>query len=289
MRARNIKPGFFTNDQVLECEPLARLLFAGLWGMADRKGRLEDRPKKIRIQVLPCDNCDLDALLEQLRQRGLIHRYEVNSQHYIQVINFEKHQHPHHKEPDSLIPAPDMSGENPPCMPAQSRASPGQTSEPPVANPSDSLIPDSLIPESSLNSDDTQARERTPRKAGRKPSDRIRLPCDTLPPEWAQWTHTEMGWSDQAIQDVWAYFRDYWRGRTDKGAQKSDWEATWRVWCRKQNIRSGGQYGQSKEAGGYNPRVNQPSKSERFKHALVVSTLKELDAAGGPGGCKDPG
>ena len=83
MRARNIKPGFFTNDQVLECEPLARLLFAGLWGMADRKGRLEDRPKKIRIQVLPCDNCDIDALLEQLRQRGLIQRYEANGQPYI--------------------------------------------------------------------------------------------------------------------------------------------------------------------------------------------------------------
>lgn len=36
MRARNIKPGFFSNDLLPECEPLARLLFIGLWCMADK-------------------------------------------------------------------------------------------------------------------------------------------------------------------------------------------------------------------------------------------------------------
>ena len=35
-RARNIKPGFFTNDVLADCDPLARLLFAGLWTVADR-------------------------------------------------------------------------------------------------------------------------------------------------------------------------------------------------------------------------------------------------------------
>ena len=46
-RARNIKPGFFANENLAECDPLARLLFAGLWCLADREGRLEDRPKRI--------------------------------------------------------------------------------------------------------------------------------------------------------------------------------------------------------------------------------------------------
>jgi len=46
-RSRNIKPGFFRNEMLAECSPLARLLFAGLWCLADRFGRLEDRPKRI--------------------------------------------------------------------------------------------------------------------------------------------------------------------------------------------------------------------------------------------------
>ena len=287
MRARNIKPDFFTSDQVLACEPLARILFIGLWGMADRRGRLEDRPTKIKIKLLPCDNCDADALLEQLQEHSLILRYEANGRRYIQVVNFEKHQNPHHKEPESTLPAPDSNAMLAPSMTQKPRASPRQSSDLPKANPVDSLIPDSLIPESSLNSDDAHAREAKEIKQGRKASNRNRLPYDSLPPEWAQWTYSEMGWNDQATSDVWAYFRDYWQGRTGKGAQKSDWEATWHVWCRKQNIRNSG--GNHATTIYHSTQSARPSKSERFKHALVVSTLEELDAAGGPGGGKNPG
>ena len=34
-RARNIKPAFFDNDELAENEPLGRLLFIGLWTLAD--------------------------------------------------------------------------------------------------------------------------------------------------------------------------------------------------------------------------------------------------------------
>ena len=53
MRARNLKPGFFKNECLLSLSPLHRLLFAGLWCMADRNGILEDRPAKIKIEVKP--------------------------------------------------------------------------------------------------------------------------------------------------------------------------------------------------------------------------------------------
>ncbi len=107
-RSRNIKPGFFLNDELAECDPLARLLFAGLWCIADREGRLEDRPKRIKAEVLPYDDCDVDQLLDQLAERGFIIRYEVDGSRYIQVTNFSKHQNPHKNEKDSEIPAPDM-------------------------------------------------------------------------------------------------------------------------------------------------------------------------------------
>ena len=105
-RSRNIKPGFFKNDLLAECPPLARILFAGLWCEADREGRLEDRPKRIKAELLPYDDCDIDAMLDQLADRGFIVRYECNGIRYIAVTEFVKHQNPHVREPASQIPAP---------------------------------------------------------------------------------------------------------------------------------------------------------------------------------------
>lgn len=107
-RARNIKPGFFTNADLIECEPLARLLFAGLWCEADRRGILEDRPKTLKIKILPGDNCDVDALLTNLDRAGFIQRYELNGQRCILIRNFEKHQHPHQNEQPNNLPAPEQ-------------------------------------------------------------------------------------------------------------------------------------------------------------------------------------
>ena len=103
-RSRNIKPGFFVNDELGECAPIARLAFIGLWTIADREGRLTDRPKKIKSQVLPYDKCDMDAILKELESRKFILRYQVKGESYIQILNFKKHQQPHHKEALSEIP-----------------------------------------------------------------------------------------------------------------------------------------------------------------------------------------
>ena len=136
-RSRNIKPGFFVNDELAEIEPIGRLLFIGLWTIADREGRLKDRPKKIKAQVLPFDDCDVDGLLNELEEKGFILRYMAGSCGYIQIINFGKHQNPHVKEQASEIPAPDMH-----------HASTGQEQDMHGSCPPDSLnlIPDSLVP-----------------------------------------------------------------------------------------------------------------------------------------------
>lgn len=108
-RTRSIKPGFFDNDVLGSMKPLARLLFIGLWCQADRAGRLEDRPKKLKKTILGYDDIttdDVDKMLEELQENGFIIRYQANSMDYIQVINFEKHQNPHKKEKESEIPPP---------------------------------------------------------------------------------------------------------------------------------------------------------------------------------------
>jgi len=290
MRCRNIKYAFFLHDFLPKCEPLARLLFIGLWCMADRCGRLEERIHKIRLQLMPCDECDIDALLGQLEQHGFIIRYLVGDMKCIQVVNFLKHQHPHFKEPPSRFPPPDGYVDEKPKRnkPEASlghasdkpRTSHRQNHGAPDSNPADMLNPDTLIPESSLNSDSRKAARNHP-KHHSPPAQLTRLSFDALPMDWAEWTRSEMGWNADTIQDVWVNFRDYWQSRTSKSAQKSDWGATWRNWCRQQNIRNGGNHAATIN---HSTQGARPSKSDRFKQALIDSTYDELGTEGRSGG-----
>jgi hypothetical protein len=78
MRSRNIKPGLFRNEILGAAEPLLTLLFQGLWCIADREGRLEDRPQRIKAEVFPYrDVPDIDGYLTQLEEMGFIRRYKV--------------------------------------------------------------------------------------------------------------------------------------------------------------------------------------------------------------------
>lgn len=105
-RTRNLKPGFFANELLAACNPLARILFAGLWGHADRDGRLEDRPLRFKAQILPYDNCDIGELLDQLCKHKFIVRYSVHGNNYIQINTFGVHQNPHANEPSCGFPSP---------------------------------------------------------------------------------------------------------------------------------------------------------------------------------------
>lgn len=105
-RTRLLKPGFFSNDMLAECDPLARLLFAGLWTLVDRDGRMECRHAKIKAQLLPYDNCDVADLMEQLAARGFVQLYTVDGRTFVQVNGFAKHQNPHPKETSEGLPEP---------------------------------------------------------------------------------------------------------------------------------------------------------------------------------------
>lgn len=103
-RTRNLKPAFFKNEDLAECDPMTRLLFAGLWTLADRSGRLEDRPKRIKAELFPYDNCDIDSMLATLRGLGFVVSYEVEGQKYLEIPTFSQHQHPHPSEKETCPP-----------------------------------------------------------------------------------------------------------------------------------------------------------------------------------------
>ena len=141
-RSRNIKPGLFKNEVLGEADPILTVLFVGLWCLADREGRLEDRPKRIKAEIMPYRECpNFNGYLTELASLGFIHRYEVDGVAYIQVLNFKKHQAPHKTEKPSDIPEPPEESDSCPV-----------TVKAPLSNGTDhvkeSLIPDSLIPDS---------------------------------------------------------------------------------------------------------------------------------------------
>lgn len=105
-RIRAFKIGFFRNEVLAELSPHTRLAFAGLWVLADKAGRLEDRPKRIHADLFPYEQVDMDAILADLTRTGFIVRYTVRDVRYIQIDQFTKHQRPHHTEQESSYPAP---------------------------------------------------------------------------------------------------------------------------------------------------------------------------------------
>jgi hypothetical protein len=141
MRARNLKPSIFKNDLLAVADPLYTLIFEGLWCMADREGRLEDKPVKIHIEVNPCRPFETtERSLAWLAENGFIVRYQAGPARYIQVVTFKDHQNPHQKEPASKIPAPQAS---PGPAPDKTGASPVQEPVDNKCGPADSLFSDS--------------------------------------------------------------------------------------------------------------------------------------------------
>ena len=139
-RSRNIKPSIMENEDLADLAPIVRLLFIYLWMLADREGRLEDRPKRIAGRALPYDrDADVDDLLNQLAVAGFITRYKVGDQSLIHITNFAKHQSPHVRETASELPGMEEG-----IIKAVTMHDLGSASTSPRSPDSLFLIPDSL-------------------------------------------------------------------------------------------------------------------------------------------------
>lgn len=103
-RIRTIKPEFFTSEDIVELDPLARLLYIATWCEADKEGRLVWKPKTFKMRYFPADDCDIDALCDQLTKSGLVKLY---GDCLAYIPNFLKHQHINPRESVSSLPAPE--------------------------------------------------------------------------------------------------------------------------------------------------------------------------------------
>ncbi len=152
-RARNIKPALFANDELAELDPIDRLFFIGLWTIADFKGDIEWRAKKVKALVLPYDNCDAEQIAINLDNSGFVRFYSVQGQNYLNITKFSIHQNPHKNEREKGSNIPKFED----CYRADvdikglsiNRDKNGTNPDKNGTAPADSLIliPDSFIPD----------------------------------------------------------------------------------------------------------------------------------------------
>ena len=96
-RIRTVKPEFWTNEQIMECSPIARLLFIGLWNFCDDGGNHPASSKTLKAEVFPGDainQADVQALIDELIAQRLIGEYEAEGKRYWHVTGW------HHQKID---------------------------------------------------------------------------------------------------------------------------------------------------------------------------------------------
>jgi len=94
-RNRTLPHEFWSCEAVIDCAPMTRLLFLGLWNHADDFGVQPLKPRTIRFQVFPGDTIDdecLRAMIEELQAQGLVRIYSVNGREYVAVVDWEQYQ-----------------------------------------------------------------------------------------------------------------------------------------------------------------------------------------------------
>ncbi len=256
-RIRTIKPEFWTSEQVMECSTTARLLFIGMWNFCDDAGRHPASSKTLKAEVFPGDDITSDevgVMLDELEANGLIERYEVAERQYFQVTGWhhQKIEKKNIKHPGPEIRRP--IGERSPNESTTSRrpvadhSTPeGKGREGKVCKPPISPIGEMPPPESNSTDFPEQGEPSLPAKAAGPPASQkpkpdpkgARLPDDwVLPAAWGRWAMedaAEQGCHVTAdeVRRTAERFADYWRGKGGKDARKTDWQATWRNWWRR--------------------------------------------------------
>lgn len=105
-RIRSVKPEFWTSEQIVECSPIARLLFVGLWNFCDDQGIHPASPKTLKMEVFPGDDItteEVKAMIEQLKKNGLLEEYEAENKLWWRVTGW---QHQKIDKPKGKYPLP---------------------------------------------------------------------------------------------------------------------------------------------------------------------------------------
>lgn len=176
-----IDPKFWSNDQLADLPPVDRLIFIGLWQIADREGRFEWRPSRIKAELFPIHTkinfeIELEASLARLVESKVIQRYASGSLEVGLICNFKKHQKVHERETRSKLPGPPRSASGLPRQPGTGTESGTESGTGESLQESDTGV-------------DTSVDQGSPKTPAERRMDRLREPVGEL----AQWIVTFLG------------------------------------------------------------------------------------------------
>lgn len=98
-RIRSIKPEILEDERTARLSDTAWRMFVSLWLLADDHGALRAEPDYLAGQVLWGTGAGAPAVLSALAElgaAGLVLRYQVRAQNYVQIKNWLKHQRVDH-------------------------------------------------------------------------------------------------------------------------------------------------------------------------------------------------
>lgn len=87
-KRRQIHPEIWTDDKFVSLDPLARLLFIGMWNFACDNGHLDDSVLQLKMRVLPAESADVAPLLAEVIEQGMV----VRENGYLKVVNLSARQ-----------------------------------------------------------------------------------------------------------------------------------------------------------------------------------------------------
>jgi hypothetical protein len=116
-RIRSVKPEFWQDEDLADVTRDARLLYIGLWNLADEHGRLRGDPRYVKGQLFPYDDdlspSDIGDLIKELEVAGKVLRYTAQTRAdksargaYMFLPNLGKHQRLEAEKVPSKLPEP---------------------------------------------------------------------------------------------------------------------------------------------------------------------------------------
>jgi hypothetical protein len=110
-RIRSVKPEFWADEKLANAVSRdGRLLYIGLWNLADEHARLRGAARYIKGQLFPYDDdmtvTVVDALLDDLAAARKVMRYHCDGDAYLFLPNLAKHQRLEAAKVASKLPTP---------------------------------------------------------------------------------------------------------------------------------------------------------------------------------------
>lgn len=208
-RIRTIKPDYFRHERLQDLEvefpgKYPMMVFAGLWGHCDSKGRFEWRPRQLKLDILPFLPFDMAETLGILTTAGMIRRYVVEGKEYGEIPTFEKHQRLSGKELQDGEKHPEPTGE----AFEKQQGSVGEIPE---------------YQEGKGREGNRNGVDRSPEKPA-KQKKRTPFPDDFYPNE------SGIEAANKAGMDIALELESFGNHHRAKGNLMADWQAAWRTW-----------------------------------------------------------